>query len=147
MTIDVSGFGLKVVLTASETFPSGITLSAFADDADALDTPAIQLRDKASGLNGDLVVWSKANPLVVTINVLPNSEDDNNLSILAATNRASAGRAPVLDEISITATYPDGTQDRYVRGVITDGIIGRPVSSGGRIKTKAYTFAFEDKVS
>jgi hypothetical protein len=144
MTVDISAFGLKVVLTASETFPSGITLTQFPDDVNPVDSPAIQLRDVASGLNGDMVVWSKANPVPLTIAVLPNTEDDRNLSILASANRAAAGRFPAQDEINVTVTYPDGTVTRFVRGVVTDGILGRPVASSGRITTKPYTFKFED---
>ena len=147
MTVDVSGFGLKVVLTASETFPSGITLTQFPDDVNAIDSPAIQLRDAATGLNGDMIVWSKGNPVPLTIAVIPNTEDDANLAVLAAANRAAAGRFPAKDEINVTVTYPDGTVTRFIRGVVTDGILGRPVASSGRMTTKPYTFKFEDVAS
>lgn len=144
MTVDVSGFGLKVLLNASMTFPSGIELVQFSDDMDPVDSESVQLRDKAMGINGDLIVWSKANPILLTISVIPNTQEDANLQILAAANRAAAGRRPAQDEITISIVYPNGGTVRLVRGVITDGIIGRPVSSAGRMKTKAYKFAFED---
>lgn len=147
MAIDISGFGLKVVLTASETFPSGITLTQFPDDVNPIDSPAVQLRDVASGLNGDLIKWSKASPIICTIAVIPNTEDDANLSVLASANRAAAGRFPAQDEINITVTYPDGTVTRFVRGTITDAILGRPIASAGRMTSKPYTFKFEDIAS
>lgn len=142
--IDVSGFGLRVILTASITFPAGIEITAFSDDSDPVDMASIQVRDKAAGVNGDLIVWSKANAVPLTLAVLPNTPDDANLQILAKANRASRGRRPVQDEITATVAYPDGRTLRFLRGAITDAIMGDPVASSGRIKTKPYIFAFED---
>ena len=34
MVNDITGFGLAVILTASATFPAGVAISEFADDAD-----------------------------------------------------------------------------------------------------------------
>ena len=144
MTQDISGFGLRVTVKASVTFPSGFVLSQFADDSDPVDSQSVQVRDKAIGLNGDMVVWSKANPVLLTLAVIPGTEDDRNLSILAAANRAAPGRRPNQDIITATVAYPDGTTVRLLRGVITDAILGKPVASAGRMKTKPYIFAFED---
>lgn len=144
MTIDVSGFGISVRIIASRSFPSGFDVTAFADDADPADMASVQVRDKAMGVNGDLIVWSKANPLPLTLNVIPGTAESDNLDILAATNRAAKGRRAVLDQITAVVSYPDGTQTRFLRGAITDAILGKPVASSGRIKTKQYQFAFED---
>lgn len=144
MSVEISGFGLKVRVVASVSFPSGFTVTQFPDDSDPVDSGSIQIRDKAMGLNGDMVSWKKANIIPVTIAVLPNTEDDKNLSILAANNRAAAGRRPTNDVITMAITYPDSTTVRLVRGVITDAILGKPVASAGRLKTKVYIFAFED---
>lgn len=145
MTVDVSAFGIRVRIIASQTFPMGVDITAFADDADPVDMSSIQLRDKAAGVNGDLIVWSKANPVPLTLSVLPNTPDDDNLQILAKANRAAKGRRAVQDEITAIITYPDGRQPlRMLRGAITDGIIGNPVASSGRLKTKPYIFNFED---
>lgn len=145
MPVDISGFGLKVRVVASETFPSGFTVTQFTDDTDPVDSGSIQIRDKAMGLNGDLISWKKANPIPLTLSVLPNTQDDANLSILAMNNRAAAGRrAGPGDTITVAITYPDGTVVRLVRGVITDAILGKPVASAGRLKSKVYIFAFED---
>lgn len=140
---DISGFGLRLVLRASVTFPAGITLTQFADDADPFDAPSIQIKDKAMGLNGDMVVWSKANPLLATINVIPGTDDDRNLSVLFEANRVGRGKTGARDVITLTAINPDGSQATYNSGVVTDGIPGRPVASAGRMKTKPYAFAFE----
>lgn len=141
---DVSGFGSTINLQASITFPSGVEISSFADDADPFDMPSLQIADKAMTVNGDLVTWSKANPIPLTIAVLPGSEDDNNLSVLAASNRPVRGRRPVRDIITATITYPDGSVVRLLRGKLTDAPMGKSLASSGRLKTKSYVFAFED---
>jgi hypothetical protein len=141
---NISGFGLKAVISASATFPSGFTVTEFADDADPIDNASMQIADKAMNINGQLVTWGKANPIPATINVLPGSEADVNLAALFHANRPSAGRRMAMDEINITLTYPDGKTVRLIRGIITDGVPGAPVASAGRLKSKAYQFAFED---
>ena len=141
---DISGFGLRIVLVASVTFPQGVTLSQFADDGDPFDNPSQQIADKAMGLNGDLVTWAKANPMLATINLIPDSEDDRNLAVLAEANRPARGKSPARDVITMTVLYPDGRTHTLTNGRLTDAPISTGVSSAGRRKTKAYAFAFED---
>lgn len=141
---DISAFGLRVQLVASQTFPSGLSLTQFADDADPFDSPSIQIRDKAMGINGDLISWSKANAVPLTINVVPGGEDDRNLSVLFEANRTGKGKLGARDVIAITAVYPDGRTASFTQGVITDGQPANSAASSGRLKTKAYTFAFEN---
>ena len=141
---DISGFGLSVSLTASITFPSGITVTQFADDADPIDLTSMQIRDKAMGLNGDLLTWSKANAIPFTLNVIPNGDDDNNLAVLFEANRVGRGKKAVQDIISVTVNYPDGSTKTLTPGAITDGMPSNGVASAGRMKTKAYMFAFEN---
>lgn len=146
MPIDISAQGLRIVLNASVTFPQGIVLTQFPDDVDAFDSPSQQLKDKATGLNGDLVTWSKSNHVPLTINVLPNTDDDRNLQVLARVNRSAKGRRPVNDVITVTILYASGESTRYVRGALTDAPLSDGVASSGRRKSKAYQFAFEDIV-
>jgi hypothetical protein len=145
MTTDVSGFGSQVQVKASETFPNGFTVSQFADDADPFDIPSLQIADTAMGLNGDLITWSKANPIKITINVVPGSEDDINLGILLEANRVGKGKTSARDRITIIAAYPNEGTLTLSEGVITDGAPGNSVASAGRLKSKAYSFAFENK--
>lgn len=140
---DVSGFGLRIRLTASVTFPAGITITQFADDADPFDIPSIQVADTAMGLNGDLVSWSTANPIVPTINVIPGTDDDRNLGILLEANRVGRGKNGSRDVITLTGIYPDGRTVTLSNGKITNGSPGNSVASAGRMKSKAYQFAFE----
>lgn len=144
---EISGFGLRINIIASNTFPNGFIVSQFADDADPFDSPAIQLADKAMGLNGDLITWSKATPLEVTINVIPDSEDDKNLSALADANLVSKGKSSAKDVITMVRMDPSGDATTYSNGKLTNAMPGSSVASAGRKKTKAYTFAFERKAN
>jgi hypothetical protein len=147
MSNDISGFGLSVNIIADSTFPAGLLVTQFADDADPFDTPAIALADKAMGLNGDLVVWSKATPIEITVNVIPGSDDDQNLAILAEANRVGAGKVSAQDNITATAIYPDGSMLTLTNGRILMAPVGSSVASAGRLKTKAYQFTFENRAA
>lgn len=85
---DVSATGLALVVQASKTFPSGIFITQFADDADPLDLPAVDIAQTGMDINGNLVSWSTPTPQTVTINVLAGSEEDQNLAILLEANTA-----------------------------------------------------------
>jgi hypothetical protein len=142
---EISGFGLQINVIASRTFPAGILITQFADDADPFDMPAVQIADKGMGLNGDLVVWSKAAPLDVTLNVIPDSEDDLNLAALAEANRVSKGKKSAGDVITMTAVYVSGKTVTLTNGKLTNALPASAVASAGRKKSKAYTFTFESK--
>lgn len=141
---DISAFGSRVQLVASETFPSGISITQFADDSDPFDSPSMQIRDKAMGINGDLITWSKATPIPLTIAVVPNSEDDDNLAVLFEANRVGKGKQGARDIISVTVIYPDGRTVSFTEGAITDGMSANSLASAGRLKSKSYQFAFEN---
>jgi len=142
---DISAFGLRINVRADKTFPNGFDLTAFADDADAFDAPSTQVKDKAMGINGHLITWGKANALMATINVIPNTDDDRNLAILLDANRVTKGKAYVNDTITMTVSYPNGNVTTFSGGAITDGQPANGAASSGRIKTKAYQFAFESR--
>lgn len=141
---DISAFGLRVQLVASETFPSGVSLTQFADDTDPFDIPSIQIRDKAMGVNGDLITWGKATPIGITLGIVPGSDDDNNLAVLFESNRVGKGKLGARDVIALTAIYPDGTTLSLTQGVVTDGMPGSSAASSGRLKSKTYAFTFEN---
>ena len=144
---NISGFGLRANLIASNTYPVGFIISEFADDSDPFDLPSLQIADSAVGLNGDLIVWSKANPIKFVLSVVPTSLDDINLSILLQANRPSRGKIPSRDVITLTGIYPSGDFVTLTNGIITDGIPANAVSSAGRFKSKTYNFSFESYIT
>lgn len=144
MTTDVSATGISLLVRASKTFPQGFTVTQFADDADPFDLPSLEIAATAMNLNGELVTWSSPQPIVPTLNVIPGSEDDNNLAILFEANRAASGKVVARDLITIVANYPDGSTVTLSNGKMTSGFPGKSIASAGRMKSKAYAFAFQD---
>jgi hypothetical protein len=143
--INVSGFGIEIQLRASRTFPAGFSIPELADDADLIDTPSVQIADGAMGGNGDLVTWSKGTPLKVTINVIPNSDADRNLTVLANANRVAKNKTSAKDEITMTTVNPvTGKSTTYIKGFMSDAMFGDSVASTTKTKTKAYSFMFQD---
>ncbi|AWB00249.1 phage tail fiber protein [Vibrio harveyi] len=141
---DISGFGLRVNLVAHNTFPRGISISQFSDDADSLDLPEITIAETAMGLNGDLISWSKASPIPLTLNVIPNQVDDNNLETLGDANRVGRGKNSAGDLITLTIVYGNGTTATLTRGKLIKYQPGDSIASSSRLKTKKYEFMFEN---
>mgnify|MGYP001000780184 FL=1 len=136
MAQDISGFGLSVWLVASETYPAGFPITQFADDGDPFDIPSITIAESAMGVNGDMVKWSKAAPIKVSISVIPSSLDDINLGILYDANRVAKGKRGSRDVITLSGIYGDGRSVTLLEGIITDGMPADSVASAGRLKTK-----------
>lgn len=144
---DVSSIGLSVRITASNTFPNGFTVTSYADDGDNGVTENIEIADEAVGLNGDLITWSKTSKIPYTVNVIPNTEDAQNLDILLKANRATKYHRSAKDIITIVETNPTTLKTRTLReGHIKSGAISDVYGSDGRIKTKQFTFVFSDVV-
>lgn len=142
---DVSAFGTNVYLVASNTFPTGIKIGQWSDDADPIDSPNVQIGDAAVGVNGDLIVWSKGVPLPLTINCVPGSDDDRNLQILWEANRVGQGKSSARDIITATIIYANGNQVTLDTGKIVSGPAAGSVAGAGRLKTKQYEFKFQNR--
>lgn len=144
---DVSATGLSLTIKASVTFPQGFTFTEFADDADGWDAPAIDIATTAMNLNGDLVTYSSPVPLTRTLSAIPGSPGQRNLAIIYEANRVAKGKRSARDIITVVANYPDGSTETLSNGKMTNGMPGKSVASAGRIKTNAYTLAFEQLAS
>lgn len=143
---NITGYGLVVTVKASNTFPVGFFITSFADDADPFDIPTLQIGDSQMGLNGDLISWAKANPIKISLSVIPNTPADISLGILFEANRVGRGKQGANDIITVNGVYPSGRFITLTNGIITDGMPGDSVSSAGRLKSKTYNFSFENKI-
>jgi hypothetical protein len=143
----VSVFGSQISLIASNTFPTGITLSQFPDDADPFDIPEVQIGDAGMGPNGDMLAWSKGVIIPFNLNIIAGSDDDKLLSILMQANRVSKGKRSLLDVITITIVYPDGGIATFSNGIMNAGIPARSGTAAGKMKAKSYKFMFKDYVA
>lgn len=144
---DISGFGIVLTVIASNTFPAGVQISQFADDSDPFDVPELTIADKAMGINGDLIVWSKPAPIEIKVGVIAGSNDDDNLAALMEANRVGRGKVSAQDVITLAAAYPDGTSLSLTPGKMTQGMPAPSVASSGRLKTKVYSFSFENRTT
>ena len=144
---NISGYGLSVNIIASVSFPVGLFLTQWADNINPFEIPSIQIADKAMGLNGDLIVWTKATPITVTLAAIPGSYTDLNLAVLLEANRAGRGKTSTRDVIQMVGIYGNNTPIVLTNGAITDGMPGNSVESAGRLSSKPYIFTFENKVA
>lgn len=143
MSTNIGATGMATVIKASATFPNGFTVDAYADDADPIDMPEIDIAATGMDVNGNLYYWNSPVPLDFTVNVNPGTEADRNLSILFEANRAAKGKTTARDNITIVQTMPDGSTVSLSDGVIVKGAPGVSVASAGRKKSKSYLFRFE----
>ena len=145
MSQNISAFGLIVNLVASNTYPSGIQITQFSDDADPFDMPSVVMAESGMGINGDLLVWNKPAKLDISMSVVPGGTDDEALAILATSNRTGKGLENARDVITMTAMYPDGRTTTLSEGFMTGATLINAAQTAGRMKTKTYTFTFEKK--
>lgn len=144
---DISVTGLEVTIIAIPTFPAGLKVTQFADDADPIDAPAINIAEYGMGVNGDLTTWRSPKPIVVNLAVIPGTEDDQNLQILYDANTVAKKKLSVKDKIQMIVRYADGTVKTLTNGAIVSGVPLDSGTSGGRIKSKVYGFVFENKIN
>lgn len=140
---NVSATGIKMRLVASLTFPAGFDITQFADDGDPLNSENLTIAETAAALNGDLVAWGKPNVIPLTVAVLPDTDEDRNLSILWNVNRIGKNKVAVQDVITLVVTYPNGDQKILSNGVMISGPALNSGTAEGRLKTKEYEFSFE----
>lgn len=142
MAQDISIFGLTGNLNASKTFPNGIPLSSFADDGDPLDSPDLAIADMAMGPNGDTITWSRPQLIEISFTLIPQSQDDLNMTVLVDANRVAKGKSSARDAITIVWTYPNGMVVTCSDGKLVTGPVVQSGSSNGRVKSKRYAVRF-----
>lgn len=139
---DISIFGLSAQVVASNTFPQGVTITSFADDADPLDSPDLEVADMAMGPNGDTITWTRPQLIEISMNVIPQSQADLNLTALVDANRVAKGKSSARDVCQIVFSYPNGMKVTCSEGKITTGPVVQSGSSNGRAKSKRFVFRF-----
>lgn len=145
-TQDVSGFGSTITLTATSTYPTGVQVDNFASDTDPFDAESVEIAGQQMGLNGDLIVWAQARGLPFKIAVIPGSQSDIALQILADANRVGPGKGSAGDVINLAVVLPDGATTIYSGGRLLTAPFGRSVAGSGQQKTRQYGFIFASKV-
>jgi hypothetical protein len=139
---DISIFGLEANVVASNTFPNGVNITAFANDGDPLDSPDLEVADMAMGPNGDTITWTRPQLIEISTTLIPQSDDDVNMTILLDANRVEKGKTSAQDEITIVWTYPNGMTVTCSDGKMVTGPVVQSGTSEGKAKSKRFAFKF-----
>src|ERR1700743_750486 len=139
---DISVFGLEANVVASATFPNGVNITAFANDGDPLDSPDLEIADVAMGPNGDTITWTRPQLVEIVTSIIPQSDDDLNLTALVDANRVAKGKTSAQDLITIIWTYPNGMKVTCSDGKIVTGPVVQSGTAEGKAKSKRFAFKF-----
>lgn len=139
--IDVSGFGLSIVIVAIQTFPVGFEVKVFADDADPLTVGDDEVAGYIMQYDGTPFFYTKSTPIEVSLSTVPGSDDDINLKILLSARKVTSNLLPISDITTMVVTYGDGKKVIFSQGSILSGPPADSIS-GGRRKGNTYKFAF-----
>jgi hypothetical protein len=146
MSQNISGYLSKISVIASNTFPlTGVYLQDFADDVDPFEFSELTIADTKMAVNGQLLKWTTANAIPAKISVIPDSYSDIQLALLLEENRAGYGKTDANDVITMVVYYTNGNFVTFNNGYIISGPTASGLSSAGRLKSKTYSFMFENK--
>lgn len=139
---NISGFGTKLTVVATVSFPVGFTVTEFADDKDPLKIEEVELTGHELLIDGSLFTFDKATAVKVAVSVIPGSDDDINLKILLQARKGSQSFIPLPDVTSIVISYGNGGLVGFSEGAIASGPLADSISDGGRLVGNTYTFIF-----
>lgn len=144
---NISTFGLSAYLTATRTLPVGFLLKSWADDVDSVQVTEAETGQSKLDLNGTVISWTVATPLTVALSVIPNSADDDILSVIYSANRVSKTTPPVGDMVNLVLRYPNGGVRVFTAGRVISGPSAPTARAEGRMSSNTYTYAFGDQYS
>lgn len=144
---EVGTFGVMAYLIATRTMPIGFPIKAFADDADSIAVHEIEAGGAKIDMNGKLIAWTVANPITVSIGVVPGSTEDDLLSVIYNANRVSKAVKLANDSINMVVRWPNGGIRTFTDGIIQSGPASPTGTADGRMAGNVYTFAFGDQFS
>lgn len=140
---DISHTGSIITITASNT-TGGIPypITCFPNDVDPIEVDDIEIADAEVGTNGDLIAWSKASHIDVTLNIIPATLDHELLSKMHSLNRIEKGSRRAKDVFTLARACPNGEIVTWDKGKMISGTGAPTFQSSGRIKTVSYKFRF-----
>lgn len=141
---DISALGFSIVVKDSRLFPQGFVIKRTADDADPFDFPAQTIGAAATDANGNMVYAGEANPIEFSINVLPTTEEGENMLMLFNAHRPAAGRMRTGGDITVTVQYADGKSTTATEVHFISGPPARSIQQPSRYKTMEFSFAAGD---
>ena len=140
--IDVSAFGSSIRVISTVSFPVGFKLSQFADDEDPLSVSEVEVSGFEKLYDGNIFIFDKTSPILLSVGVMPNTDDDINLKILLQQRKSSSQILPLPDVTAMIVEYPDGGRVALSDGGILSGPLADSLTTQGRKKGNVYHFVF-----
>ena len=140
---DVSHTGTIVTVSASNTTGGApVPITAFPKDTDPFDIPDMDVADAEVGTNGDLISWDVANPIEISMAVIPVTDDYEFLVTLLNLNRPEKNKKSAKDLITLVRVLPNGETVTLSKGKLIGGPPASALASSGKIKTGVFRFRF-----
>lgn len=140
--IDLSGFGTGITIVSTGTFPQGFTLKQFSDDEEPLSIENTEVAGYEKLYDGSIFTFDKTSPLLLSVGIMPNTDDDMNMKILLQMRKSSKQILPLPDTTSMIIGYPDGGKVAMSNGTMLSGPLADSLSAQGRKKGNVYHFVF-----
>lgn len=140
--IDVSAFGTGITIVSTASFPVGFRLTSFSDDEDPLTVEQVEVSGFEKLYDGSIFIFDKTSPVLLSVGVNANTDDDINLKILLQARKSSPQLLPLPDTTTMVITYPDGGRVILSNGQLISGPIADSITSAGRKKGNVYHFVF-----
>ena len=140
--IDISTTGSGIMIVSTNSFPMGFQLSSFADDEDSLKIEQCEVSGYEKLYDGTIFGFDKTSPILLSMAIIPNTDDDINLKILLQKRKSNSTYIPLLDGVTMIVTYADGGRNVFSGGIILGGSIADSMVSAGRKKSNVYNFVF-----
>ena len=139
---DVSFAGSKITV-------AGITISNFMDDANPVEFPDVDVSGYGVNCNGVMIRWAKPNAVIMSVTVIPGSDEDAKLYRLWAKYRVQDGSYSDQWSVPLTASISIGNQQMtgkrnysFAGGTMLSGPGGPTAHGDGKMNGRTYTFAF-----
>lgn len=156
---DISTLGASVTITGAGLSISDIT--DFSDDGTPIQVSDLEVAGSSMNINGEMVTWAKANPVEVSLSLIPGSDSDNKITnfLRAIAPGGSMGKVstnayissmvistPDVTRANLESTRPHRTYT-FTNGRMLRGTPGLSSDADGRMISKTYTFVFEKVTS
>lgn len=155
--IDISMAGAKIVLNAANGAHkiSSNPITEFSDENTPIDIPALEVAAGSMNLNGNLVTWTKPNPINVSFTLIPGSKSDMSLrsflrSVSIGGKGASVGEAYITSMVLTVPAYTEGSTNKksnktftFTNGRLLSGQPAIGSNNDGKASPSTWTFMFE----
>lgn len=138
--IDVSFAGSVVTV-------AGITINNFMDDANPVEFPDVEVSGVGVNCNGIMIRHAKPNVVIMSVTVIPGSQEDHKLYDLWMSYRVQNGinNAGVWEKSLTGSVSTKGNRSSnysFSGGTMVSGPGGPSANGEGKMTGRTYTFAF-----